>query len=145
MGREIKFHYVIKDEDGKEQYITDPYDVYLTLEGDLYTSDHDKLDAKLIQFTGLKDKNSKEIFEGDILKCKRTKISHKDEFDWAGGIKTFFKNSVIEWWESFSNIGYRLRDGKGKTMMVKPSSLSKMEVEVIGNIYENPELLEVKE
>lgn len=96
----------------------------------------------LMQYTGLNDKNETPIYEGDILKCKRTKIHHKDEFDWAGEIETFFKNSVIEWWQSFTNIGYRLRDVNGKTMMVKPSSLSKMEVEAIGNIYENPELLE---
>lgn len=96
--------------------------------------------TKVMQYTGLKDENEKEIYEGDILKCKCRKTPwNEDYFNYEQ--EHFFKNSVVEWWESFSNIGYRLKDGKGKTLMIKPSSLSKMEVEVIGNIYENPELL----
>ena len=96
-------------------------------------------DGKLMQYTGLKDKNGKEIYEGDILRCKCLK---KCKLDSCAEKVIQYKNSLIEWWESGCNLGYRLRDSKGKTMMIKPTHLNTMEVEVIGNIYENPELLE---
>lgn len=90
-----------------------------------------------MQYTGLKDKNSQEIYEGDILRCKCLKRNSCED------VKERFKykNSLVEWWSSGVNLGYRLKDSKGKTMMIKPSSLKSMEVEVIGNVYENPELL----
>lgn len=68
------------------------------------------------QFTGLKDKNGKEIFEGDILE-KYPKVRGKVIFDEDVGC---FK--VI--WEELS---WDYVSG---------------DKEVIGNIYENPELLE---
>jgi len=67
----------------------------------------------LMQYTGLKDKNGKEIYEGDII---------KDESD---GMIT-----VIKWnneCAGFVNVLY-VKDSK--------------DIEVIGNIYENPELKE---
>lgn len=109
------------------------------LEGTDNTRQH-----QLMQYTGLKDKNGKEIYEGDILKCKcwDKRKSSIDGFDPLGETPYFYRNSVIEWWHSHCNLGYRLRDGKGKTLMIKPSSLNAMEVEVIGNIYEHKHLLE---
>ena len=73
---------------------------------------------ELLQYTGLKDKNGKEIYEGDIV--KRSKIY---EVFWDMG-SWFVRN---------------------KTEM-RCFLLSKynLDWEVIGNIYENPELLEVE-
>ena len=100
-----------------------------------------EVDPKTVgQYTGLKDKDGKEIYEGDILKCKCTKRREANNFE----LEDFIRHSAIEWWRSFTKIGYRLRDGKGKTMMVHPSSLAKMEAEIIGNIHDNAELLEVQ-
>ena len=66
------------------------------------------------QFTGLNDKNGKEIYEGDILQ-RGTTIS-----------------DVV--WE---DCGFKLRKGNSVCDVNKP-------IEIIGNIYENPELLEAE-
>lgn len=77
----------------------------------------------LMQFTGLKDKNGKEIYEGDIVNdCKVVTFGHYD---------------VGEYEDNESGIGWHI------TYQGKPLSgiyLGK-NLEVLGNIYENPELL----
>lgn len=84
-------------------------------------------DAILMQSTGLKDKNSKEIFEGDIL-------------DYKG------RKALVRWHGSYASFIYRFVDElqKRKTEW-KPLYLAYMKCEIIGNIYENRELLEDKE
>jgi uncharacterized phage protein (TIGR01671 family) len=79
----------------------------------------DPTDCEIMQFTGLKDKNGKEIYEGDVL--------HFDGKQWGDGIG---KNFVITWDERdavYLGIGTR--------------SDWQIWCEVIGNIYGNPELL----
>lgn len=145
MSREIKFR--IYDTDEKEMFYQEDIDYIDFFTGIVFIREEDgydylidsRSDGKLMQYTGLKDKNGKEIYEGDILRCKCLK---KCKLDSCAEKVIQYKNSIIEWWESGCNLGYRLRDSKGKTMMIKPTHLRTMEVEVIGNIYENPELLE---
>ena len=83
--------------------------------------------AILMQSTGLKDNNGKEIFEGDIL-------------DYKG------RKALVRWHGSYASFIYRFVDElqKRKTEW-KPLYLAYMKCEIIGNIYENPELLEDKE
>lgn len=80
---------------------------------------------KLMQFTGLQDKNGKEIYEGDI-------ISH---FYYIG-TETF----EVKWIEESCAYGL-----KSNNRVMMPTRFCEKYMEVIGNIYENPELLSVKE
>jgi len=68
----------------------------------------------LQQFTGLLDKHGKEIYEGDII------VDNFGHFGNGGGV---VKNIDEFWWE------------------VIEYGLDNAELEVIGNIYENPELI----
>lgn len=81
----------------------------------------------LMQSTGLKDKNGKEIFEGDIL-------------DYNG------RKALVRWHGSYASFIYRFVDELQKRNSEwKPLYLAYMKCEIIGNIYENPDLLEDKE
>ncbi|AII58082.1 hypothetical protein X792_04930 [Dehalococcoides mccartyi CG1] len=86
------------------------------------------------QYTGLKDKNGKEIYERDILRLKCVLLND------LGQSNAYYRYEVIEWYQSPYNIGWRIRNGS-LTMMIKPSALKTMKAEVFGNIHDNPELL----
>ena len=80
----------------------------------------------LMQSTGIKDKNGVEIYEGDIVEIT------EHPFDKDG---SFNNNFVIEW----SNESLTYLAGALILARLKPY------ITVKGNIYENPELLEVQE
>lgn len=85
-------------------------------------------EVELMQSTGLFDKNGVEIFEGDIVEniTQRVYLGHRFEVSWNGGYAYF-----------------QLLNG-GKSSNV-PLIQDFMSYEVVGNIYKNPELLEVEE
>ena len=78
------------------------------------------------QFTGLFDKNGKEIFEGDIIQYLRL-------FDKEGYIKTL--TSFIRYEDA--KFGFDLTGFNGMFFNLS----DEWNVEIIGNIFENPELL----
>lgn len=81
----------------------------------------------LMQSTGLFDRNGKEIFEGDIL-------------DYKG------RKALVRWHGSYASFIYRFVDElQNRNTEWKPLYLAYMKCEIIGNIYENQELLEDKE
>lgn len=87
------------------------------------------------QFTGLKDKNGKEIYEGDILKVK----SYDGWFDEVG----FYYKSVVFYQEETASFVHANRPELGVgTAFVHPRAPYERDYEVIGNIFENPNLLD---
>ncbi|ENZ5543335.1 YopX family protein [Enterococcus hirae] len=89
----------------------------------------------LMQSTGLKDKNGVEIFEGDVVL-----VSVQNGFDYLNNKKTIVQKS-----EFHSGLICKSLD-IGMEYRVFKRNEAGYEYEVIGNIYENSELLkEVKE
>lgn len=100
--------------------------------GDIWIIDEDSCDHEwiinndlhLMQSTGLKDKNGEEIFEGDIL-----------------GTKDGLRNGIVK---------YNRDLGMWANSLLRYQNFERLCVvhrdrEIIGNVYENPELLEVTE
>ena len=86
------------------------------------------------QYTGLNDKNGKKIFEGDILQDKFGQIKIVDYSDEWGAFRTCFVRALNEEGKIVATVGGASFVG---TIWRK--------YEVIGNIHDNPELLEEKE
>lgn len=90
---------------------------------------------KVMQYTGLKDKNDKEVYEDDIIHFSKYNQKH-NETDQGIGIVKFDEFDYI----------YCLRLEDCKQIKPKPSGFFRGlgdlgSCEIIGNIYENPELM----
>ncbi len=120
MGREIKFDLIYKGDHG---FHHKKYHLCKLMRGVGKICDiHGIMELVTTrQYTGLKDKNGTEIYEGDVL-------SHRLQ----GKRKVIYPLS-----NTFA--GFGLVDGEGKKNTLNDSNVL---YEVIGNTYENPELLE---
>ena len=89
------------------------------------------------QFTGLTDKNGKKIFEGDVVKFTDSPFGHS-----YTGVVRFNEGSFCikyEYWkkEKFHRIGQT-----DKWQDMGASGIVTYQYEILGNIHDNPELLE---
>lgn len=85
---------------------------------------------ELMQSTGLKDKNGKEIFEGDI-------VQFEDCYEVSDFL--YINTGIIEWCQG----GFHVTN-RDSVLMEDLLDGDSLDVTIIGNIYENPELLEEK-
>ena len=100
----------------------------------IYSIERDWNEVELMQSTGLKDKNDTEIFEGDIV--KRTYLFN-------GGYGETHTGEVVYDKDYARYIISRPQKYiEPKTENLRNTLSDKSTYEVIGNIYENPELLE---
>jgi len=131
MNREIKFR--IWDVGNKEMLEVQELDFEPTFYGgriairpDQYSDYFDTEEMILMQYTGLHDKNGKEIYEGDIVYCQT-------KYGKAKAIIKFINGKFVAYWNS------------ALTHPENGHHIASYEInkrfEVIGNIYDNPELL----
>jgi uncharacterized phage protein (TIGR01671 family) len=150
MNREIKFRAWLEGTHGNITFQKGSMDYGITIsEKGFYCDIESGWDIQgtietvpIMQFTGLKDKNGKEIFEGDVLfNSNRTLITsiedkrlylvkwqnptYNEENTWLQKTPSFILEKIV-----YNNIRYM-------TLIFNQS-----QIEIIGNIYENPELLD---
>jgi uncharacterized phage protein (TIGR01671 family) len=123
------------------------YGYYLVEDGDvLIATDNGDEDGHILEFakvipetvgqyTGLKDKNGLEIYDGDIVSFTTFDCFDHDT-QWTGVIK--FANGQWEIWDSDKSPYY---DSDGAFSLYWVCGQDE-EIEIIGNIHTNPELLE---
>ena len=119
--------YYSKDPDLKIHYISS-WNYYYT-EGGLEREpfDYEIIPYTLCEYTGMKDKNGNKIWENDIVKRPNERLRHPNtQVVWYQPDLCFYFVDIENWHEAI------YQDSKDK-------------IEVIGNVFDNPELLEVEE
>lgn len=114
---------------GKDMKTHRIYDHFAATDcGDFYPDWYEVDAATVGQYTGLQDKNGKWIFEGDI--CRNTKTGEIVSVKWHGTMAGF--------------VGHKLKEN---SHLYDFGELFRAydKYEVIGNIHDNPELLEPQE
>ena len=129
--REIKFR--VWDGQSMEQIRPLWFEELGCYHDDCFSKSAKEINCTLMQYTGLKDKNGKEIYEGDIIQAPT--MWHQSDL-W-----------VICWDDhhaKFTSVNKMGFPEIAQTQELSTHGCTKF-AEVIGNIHENPELLEVKD
>jgi uncharacterized phage protein (TIGR01671 family) len=135
MEREVKFRiYSIGDKTMRYpiHYLLTGWEFGVSCESFIDDSTIVYPDIVLMQYTGLKDKNGKEIYEGDVIQLKEYKCDKEDFYNATYQISyeapSFVAKAIV------SSVFV-----KGALIHINEHYMSF--IEVIGSIYENPELL----
>lgn len=165
--REIKFRAWNKERkmlctQGLQFTYEEPYGIY-----DVYSPNEDEMEEYVVmQYTGLKDKNSKDIYEGDVVKYVSILWREGEPIYVRGDMKPdYFSGEYHENKGTVTFVGiadfdiehakydllgyYYDENGKNKEFNGREkmflgyglSASSLKQIEIIGNIYESPELL----
>lgn len=131
MNGKVKYKAFIKDRNAiekvlnisfyKDSFVVKVSDV--AVQGGVWLNEEDIV---LLQYTGLEDKNGKEIYEGDIIYWEREIMQKKE---WYGKVERL--NASFVTWTS------KKTRSSGEWLNV-----SHEQVDVVGNIYEHPYLWE---
>lgn len=90
-------------------------------------------ECTLMQFTGLRDKDGKEVYEGDVVNAT---------WVFQGGIREI-RNAPVTYLDDSCAFVFGTPN-TGFVAWIEVHLSHRKEIEVIGNLYENPELLEKK-
>jgi len=139
MKRQIKFRGKIKDKNSllfnqwiygyffkfsSRYVISDNFDI-----GYEWTKDFCNVDENTVgQFTGLKDKNGVEIYEGDVIESIGYVKPYLQDIKYNEKLGGYYINFCYTEDIKYVNLGEKIKW-----------------IEVVGNIYDNPELLESEE
>lgn len=125
MKREIKFRAWVTNRDGVTYSNGSHMEYDITIVNGKYADVecgwdiHGTYPYHLMQFTGLKDKNGVEVFEGDVIESTILGVKFRGEVFWE----------TAGWRVKGDDLDITLGNDKEKTR------------KVIGNIHENPELI----
>lgn len=120
----IKVASLVFDEEGELWYLSPVMDDF----NPVYYENELGQTWEIMQSTGLKDKNGVEIFEGDVLLHTSSSVNYSDTY-----------------WHSYVQV-YRMDSGayriKGKHIYDTELMSARNRLEVVGNIYQNQDLLD---
>lgn len=127
MSREIKF----RAWDSFYKQMISSEDIEFEKTSELFREIEDRCDNDIfvMQFTGLKDKKRQEIYEGDVLIWRCTKSGSKKEDLYI---------VVIDWEKHHYGLTIH---SNGEKWATGKSFWNESDREIIGNIYQNPELI----
>lgn len=107
----------------QKKYVTDEQEWLINSQGKLFYLEYDLIgdsDCIVERGSGLTDKNGTKIFEGDILKAR---------------------NNDYHYTVSYEKCRFKIEDKWGNQIKMTQDAIDWLEVEITGNIHDNPEFL----